>query len=223
MNREKVKKENLDLLSKGQKENNLPFETKYKGCEAFSSLTVPQRQALLKNTRINTDVFSISNAQNEVIKRIRTTTKQDIQSVIAESILSWWDREAVRSLTHERNECLYYSELQEFISKKNAELYNDGFTDDIDDIELPPPDISHKAHIKQLAIINASATQRRHSFNTEVKARIQRDIWIKNNFSSISKLKKYDEGLIEEWSYKFGLKLIKPSQIMKNNLKEEHC
>lgn len=202
--REIVKNENLDLLSKGQKEKKLPYETKYKGCEAFYSLSVPMRQALLKNTRINTTIFTISEAQNEVIKRIRKSTKQSNQSVLAESVISWWDREAVKSLTRERNECIYLSELLEFISKKNAELYNDGFTDDIDDRELPPPDIYNPIHIRQLEIIDATATQRRRSFNTEVKARIQRDIWMKNNFSSISKLKKYDEALIEEWSYKFS-------------------
>lgn len=202
--REVVKNINIDLISKGQKENKLPHETKYKGCEAFISLTDLHRKILLKNTRINTKAFSISEARKEVIKRIQNITKKDIQIALAESILSWWDREAVRSLTREREECLYLSELQEFISKKNAELYNDGFTDDIDDIELPPLDMTHPIHLKQLEIINASSTQKRRSFNTEVKARIQRNIWMNNNFSSISKLKKYDQTLIEEWSYKFG-------------------
>lgn len=202
--RTKVKNENIDLLLSGKKEKNLPYETKYKGCESFCSLTVPMRQALLKNTRINTDIFSISDAQSEVIKRIRKSTKQSNQIVLAESVISWWDREAVKSLTRERNECIYLSELLEFVSKKNAELYNDGFTDDIDDIELPPPDMTHPIHIKQLEIIDATETQKRRSFNTEVKARIQRDIWMKNNFSSISKLNKYDKALIEEWSYKIG-------------------
>jgi hypothetical protein len=162
-----------------------------------------RRQVLLKNIRLNTKIFSISEAQEQVIQRIRRTTKQENQISIAESILSWWDREAVRSLTRERNECIYYSELQEFISKKNAEQYNDGFTDDIDDRELSPPDSSHPIHIKQLEIINATASQKRRSFNTELKARIQRDIWMSNSLSFASRLKKYDEALIEEWSYKF--------------------
>lgn len=201
--REKVMNKNIDLLSKSQKEENLPYETKYKGCEAFISLTDLKRKALLQNIRINTTVFSISDAQNEVVKRIRNGTKHSNQSILAESIIAWWDREAVKSLTRERNECIYLSELLEFSSKKNAELYNDGFTDDIDDRELPPPDMTHPIHIKQLEIIDATTTQRRRSFNTEVKARIQRDIWMTNNFSAISKLKKYDEALIEEWSYKF--------------------
>lgn len=216
--RKDVENENLLLVSKGQKEKKLPYESKYKGCEAFLSITDIERKTLLRNTLIFTSVFSISDAQNEVIKRIRKNTKKDIQAALAESIISWWDREAVKSLTKERTECIYLSELQEYISKKNAELYNDGFTDDIDDIELPPPDLLHSVHVKQLEIIEATITQKRRSFNTEVKARIQRDIWMKNNFSSISKLSKYDQILIEEWSYKFG---EIDNSISENNKKSE--
>lgn len=201
--RKVVQNENLNSQLKGEKEKNLPYDSKYKGCEAFHSLTVSKRQALLKNIRLNTSMFSISEVQNMVIQRIKKGTQPNNQIALAESIISWWDREAVRSLTQERNECIFLSELQEFISKKNAELYNDGFTDDIDEIELPPPNISHPVHIKQLEIINASKTQKRRSFKTEVRARIQRGIWMRNNISSISKLKKYDSTLIEEWSYKF--------------------
>jgi len=201
--RKKVINENIDLLKAKKKEKKIPFNTRYKGCESFKSLTNSKRQALLKNTRINTSIFPISDAPKEVISRIKKSTQSQNQHALAESIIAWWDREAVRSLTRERNECIYLSELQEFVSKKNAELYNDGFTDDIDEVELPPLDMTHPIHIKQLEIINASVTQKRRSFKTEIKARIQRDIWMNNNFSSISKLKKYDESLIEEWSYRF--------------------
>lgn len=201
--REVVLKENIQLLLRGEKEKKLPYESKYKGCEAFCSLTISNRQSLLKNSRINTEIFSISEAQNEVIKRIQKSTQVSNHSALAESIISWWDREAVRSLTRERKECINLSELQEFISKKNAELFNDGFTDDIDERELPPPIFFNPIHLKQLEIINASNTQKKRSFNTEVRARIQRGIWMKNNMSSIFKLKNYDSDLIDEWSYEF--------------------
>ncbi|WP_298511031.1 ABC-three component system protein [uncultured Kordia sp.] len=211
--RVKVKKENLDLRKKGEKEKLLPYGKKYKGCEAFTELNKQKRKNLLKNIRINTDTFSIDQSQNEVIKKIRKSTKKENQISLAEAIISWWDREAVRSLTRERKECIYFSELQEFISKKNSELYSDGFTDDIDEMELPAPDWNHKIHLAQLDIIEASETQKRRSFNTEVKARIQRENWMKN-FSLIPKLKKYDEKLIDEWSYKFD-------EVDKNILEEE--
>lgn len=202
--REKIRQENIQLINNKQKEKSIPYESKYKGCEAFLALSPSNKQALLNNTRINTSIFQISDAQSEVVDRIKRSTQPKNYISLAESIIGWWDREAVRSLTRERKECIYLSELQEFISKKNAELYNDGFTDDIDDRELPEPDFSHPIHLNQLEIINASITQKKRSFNTEVKARIQRAIWMKNSLPSASKLKKYDEKLIEEWSYKFG-------------------
>lgn len=202
--REKVRKENIQLIKNKQKEKKLPYESRYKGCEALLAVNSLKLQALLNNTRINTSIFQISEAKNEIVDRIKKSTQPKNYISLAESIIAWWDREAVRSLTGERKDCIYLSELQEFIAKKNSELYNDGFTDDIDDIELPEPDISHPVHLKQLEIINATVTQKKRSFNTEVKARIQRAIWMKNSLPSASKLKKYDEKLIEEWSYKFG-------------------
>jgi hypothetical protein len=197
-----INKENIVLLKNGEKEKNLPYQTRFKGCEAFIKLG-DKRIDLLKNTIINTSVFSIENAQKEVINRIKNSVQPKNYITLAEHIIAWWDRESVRSLTRERTESIYLSELQEYVSKKNAELYNDGFTDDIDDIALPEPDLTHFIHQQQLSIIDASITQKRRSFNTELKARVQRGIWIKNNLPSSAKLHKYDLNLIEEWSYKF--------------------
>ncbi|MCG8807333.1 hypothetical protein G1K57_04145 [Tenacibaculum finnmarkense] len=197
-----VKKENISLLKKGEKEKKLPFETRFKGCDAFINLG-SKRINLLKNTIINPSIFTIENAQKEVINRIKTNVQPKHHVTLAESIIAWWDRESVRSLTRERSESIYLSELQEYVHKKTTELYNDGFTDDIDDIDLPKPDVTHTIHLQQLNIIEASDTQKRRSFDTELKARIQRGIWIKNNLPSSAKLHKYDQNLIEEWSYQF--------------------
>jgi hypothetical protein len=200
--REKVKKENIALLKIGKKEKTLPYQTRFKGCEAFVKLGT-KRIDLLKNTMINTSVFTIENAQKEVINRIKKNVQPKNHIALAELIIAWWDRESVRSLTRERTESIYLSELLEYVSKKNAELYNDGFTDDIDEQTLPELDFTHPIHLQQLNIIDASPTQKRRSFTTELKARIQRGIWIKNNLPSSAKLHKYDKNLIEEWSYQF--------------------
>jgi hypothetical protein len=199
---EKVEKENIALLKIGKKEKNLPYQARFKGCEAFIKLGT-KRIDLLKNTRIYTSVFTIENAQKEVINRIKKNVQPKNHIALAELIIAWWDRESVRSLTRERTESIYLSELLEYVSKKNAELYNDGFTDDIDEQTLPELDFTDPIHLQQLHIIDASPTQKRRSFTTELKARIQRGIWIKNNLPSSAKLHKYDKNLIEEWSYKF--------------------
>jgi hypothetical protein len=197
-----IKKENIILLKNGEKEKNLPYATRFKGCDAFIKLGT-KRIDLLKNTIINPSVFNIENAQKEVINRIKKSVQPKNHIVLAEHIIAWWDRESVRSLTRERTEVIYLSELLEYVSKKNAELYNDGFTDDIDEQNLPELDFTHPIHLQQLNIIDASPTQKRRSFTTELKARVQRGIWIKNNLPSSAKLHKYDLNLIEEWSYQF--------------------
>ena len=218
--REEARIKNLERIESGQKEEKIPHELKYKGCEAFQNLPILKRQSLIKKIRINTETFSIDKAQREVIKRIKISTQSENYRSLAESIIAWWDREAVKSLTREREDCIFFSELQGFISKKIMELYNDGFTDDIDDLELPLPDSSHPVHLKQLEIINASTTQRRRSFNTEVKARIQRQKWMDDKLSAASKLIKYDEELIEQWDYKF-CENVEKSELFQEDQKQE--
>lgn len=201
--RKQVEIINLQRRKNGEKEIDLPYANKYKGCEAFIGLFDQQRKALLKNMRLNTSTFTISEAKDEIIKHIRFFTQSQNYSALADSILGWWDREAVKSLTRERRDCIFFTELQEFISKKIAELYDDGFTDDLKDLELPQLQTTDPVLLRQLEIIGASKSQIRRSRQTEMSARIQRDIWMKNSLLAATKLKKYDEKLVNEWSYKF--------------------
>ena len=201
--RTKIINENKKRIAKGEKEIKLPHENKYKGCEAFKALDKNKRKILLKNTRMHASSFKINDSKNEVIERIKNSTQSKNYEALAERIIAWWDREAVKSLTRERKDCIYYSELQEFISKKNSELYNDGFTDDLADMDIPQSISTHPILLKQLEIIGATENQKRRSFDSEIRARIQREIWMKDNLPAVSKLRKYDEELIRQWSYKF--------------------
>lgn len=200
--RSEQQKENLNLRSKGEKEKKIPYESKYKGCEAFKNLNDYERKTLIEKIRILPSSFTIKQTNLEVEKRLKNTLKK-YRTLIAEDIISWWDRQAVKSLTKERNDCIAFSELQEFIMKKNQEYYNDGFTNDLKDIELPPPDITNKIHNQQLELIIATASQKKRSFDTEIKARLQRSIWIERNLIQTKKLTDFDEILISEWSYEF--------------------
>lgn len=219
--RDDVTAENTNKLSKGEKETDLPFAKKYKGCQAFLVLTPQQRKTLLKNVRMKTEAFTVAQATDEVLKRIRPTTDPKIQQSLAERILEWWDRQAVQSLTGERHQCIYQSELQEFISRKGAELYDDGFTNDLPDMEIPPIVSPHPIQKKQLELIKASKTQFIRSYQTEIRARIQREKWIGDNLPAAKKLDKYDESLIQEWSYKFGEIVDKKDSCSEDQIKEE--
>ncbi|WP_131537880.1 ABC-three component system protein [Pedobacter nototheniae] len=213
--------ENVIKLSKGEKEDELPFAKKYKGCQAFLALSSQQRKSLLKNIRMKTESFTVAQATAEVLKRIRPTTDPKIQQSLAERILEWWDRQAVQSLTGERHQCIYQSELQEFISRKGSELYNDGFSDDLPDMEIPPITSPHPIQMKQLELVEASRTQVNRSYQTEIRARIQREKWIGDNLPAAKKLEKYDESLIREWSYKFEEITDKKDKCTDDQIKEE--
>ena len=201
--RKQAKIQNKKLLEQKQQPKNLPYSSKYKGCEAFMSLSKSKRNNLINKITLITDSFQIKDATQCVVDLIKNYIPTRYQFALAEGILAWWDREAVRSLCGQRSECLYKSELQEFISRKNSELLDDGFTNDLDDIELPSITSPHPIQIQQLEIISATDAQKRRSYDTEMKARIQRDIWINSSLPSAKKLEKYDEKLKLEWSYQF--------------------
>jgi hypothetical protein len=202
--RKVAEEENNELLLSSQKPKDLPFAIKYKGCESFLELDEITRKHFLSAIKLRTSQFSIEKAVDEVVLRIKNTTKAAHHRILAKSIISWWEREAVESLTRERESPLAVSELQEFISLKNSELFHDGFTDDSEEIEIPPILNPHPVHQKQLQLIGATRTQERRSFETEIKARIQRQKWLDDNLPAAKKLEKYDLTLINEWSYKFG-------------------
>lgn len=201
--REKAKEENEKKKKNNETEAPLPYGGKYKGCEAFLKLDEKIRKTLLKNMRIHTSSFTLSEAQKEVVDRIKVSTQSQNHLILADSIIAWWDREAVKTLTKERQSCIFYSELQEFISRKNSELHTDGFTDDLKDLDLPAPGPVDPVQKKQLEIIQASKNQISRSRKTEMLARIQREKWMNKNISAITALEKYDEKLIAEWSYIF--------------------
>lgn len=190
-------------LSLGSRSKVLPYETRFKGCEAFIKLPRLKQQTLLSKIILNPGCFTIDQAKKEVSERLKYTVMSENIDVIAKYTLAWWDREAVESLTGERNRQISKSELLEFISKKNAELYKTPFTNDLEDMELPAVINPDPIHFKQLEIIEATESQKRRSYKTEMKARIQRDIWMNNTISTVRKLDIYDQTLIEEWSYIF--------------------
>jgi len=201
--REKKQNENLRVNLESGLKASLPYENKCKGCEAFLRLDPKVRKTFLKNIRLNASSFSASETQKEVIHRIKVSTQSQNQEKLADSIISWWDREAVKTLTKERPPHIFFSELQEFISWKNSEFHSDCFTDDLKDLDLPELDPINHIQNKQLEIIEATRTQTLRSRKTEMKARIQREKWMHRNLSAISLLEKYDEKLIDEWSFIF--------------------
>jgi len=190
-------------ISSPDKNTKLPYENRFKGCEAFLNLSETKRKLLIDRIILNPGSFSIDGAIEMVCGKIKNTVKVEDKETLAKSIIAWWDREAVESLTGERRRQIYKTELLEFISRKNAEMYRDLFTDDLAELSIPKLLNPSPIHQKQLEIISASEAQKRRSYDTEIKARIQREFWMTNKISTVERLKKYDGLLINEWSYMF--------------------
>lgn len=200
---ERVILERKKVLAEGKHPKDLPYQDRYKGCEAFLGISSSMQVSLLKNIHHRNGVFQIQEAVDKISNAIRRTTPEDIRQPLAKKIIAWWDREVVESLTGERKRCIYAEELKDFIAGKTAELYADGLSDDMAEIEVPLPATPHPILEKQLTIIDASETQKKRSLRTEMRARIQRGKWLDDNLAAATKLRKFDKRLVEEWSDRF--------------------
>ncbi len=190
-------------LAEGKHPKDFPYQDRYKGCEAFLGLSASAQSALLKNTLHRKGVFQIREAVDSVASAIRKTTPENLRLPLAKRIIAWWDREVVESLTGERRRCIYAEELKDYIASKTAELYTDGLSDDMTEIDFPSPMTPHPILEKQLTIIDATETQMKRSVRTEMRARIQRGKWLDDDLATASKLRKFDARLVEEWADRF--------------------
>jgi hypothetical protein len=127
---------------------------------------------------------------------------------VTKHLLAWWDRQVVETLTGERTEPLHADEVRIEVVKRTAILLDNGFFEDTEtyygEIEPSAPGVTH-----QLDFINATPSQRNRSVPVEMTARAQRAAWMKADISKANAIRKYDNILIKEWSYRFGEKVDK--------------
>lgn len=199
----RVISEREKALEKGKHPKELPYQDRYKGCEAFLALSLSVQTSLFKNIHHKKGAFQIHQSIDKVKEAIKKTTPERFRQPLAKKIISWWDREVVESLTGERKRCIYAGELKCFIAGKSAELHDDGLSDDLATIEVPIPTKPHPILDKQLKIVDATESQRERSLRTEMRARTQRGKWLEDNLAASSKLRGFDNRLVEEWSDRF--------------------
>jgi hypothetical protein len=192
------KQAELDKLPKDK----WPYADRWKDCEKFLNTPQPQRDALLNRASLLPDSFSISSAQVEIGKILGRSFPARILAELTKQLLAWWDREVLETLTRERSSPLFVDEVRAFVTKRAAELYDNGFFEDTRTYRaLISPNAS--AIDAQLDLINASPSQRTRSTEMELRARAQRSAWMKADVTKTQAIKDYDAILIEEWSYRF--------------------
>lgn len=201
---QRVLDEREHAKSAKEPENKWPYADRWKDCARYLEATQAERNALLKRASLLPGSFSIDTAKQEVGKLLARSYPAKILPELTKQLLAWWDREVLETLTHERKTPLQAEEVRSFMTKLGATLIDNGFFEDtqtyLATIEPPSVNIAH-----QLDFVNASQSQRNRSTQMEMRARAQRAAWMKADVTKIDAIEKYDDHLIEEWSYRFDL------------------
>jgi hypothetical protein len=180
-----------------------PYADRWKDCEKFLNTPQAQRTALINRASLLPDSFNISSAQAEIGKILGRSFPSRILAELTKQLLAWWDREVLETLTRERNAPLYVDEVRAFVTKRAAQLYDNGFFEDTSTYRtLVSPNVA--AITAQLDLIDASPSQRSRSTEMELRARAQRSAWMKSDVTKTQAIKEYDAVLVEEWSYRFA-------------------
>jgi hypothetical protein len=182
-----------------------PYPDRWKDCDRYLRATPQERNALLKRAALLPKSFSIDAAKGEIAKILARSFPSRILEELAKQLLAWWDREVLESLTHERDSGLHVDEVRAFMTKRAAELLENGF---FEDTETCRATISPSAPgiTTQLDFVQASTSQRTRSTEMEMRARAQRSAWMQADVTKFDALRKYDISLVEEWSYRFDSK-----------------
>lgn len=183
-------------------EHKWPYSERWKDCDRYLRATPQERDALLNRSALLPQSFAIDSAKEEITKMLAHTFPSRILEELAKQLLAWWDREVLESLTHERDSGLHVEEVRAFITKRAAELLDNGF---FEDTETYRATISPSAPgiTAQLDFVQASTSQRARSTEMEMRARAQRSAWMQADVTKFDALRKYDKSLMEEWSYRF--------------------
>jgi hypothetical protein len=183
-------------------EHKWPYADRWTDCARYLQATPQERNALLKRASLLPQSFAIDTAKGEIGKILARSFPSRILDELTKQLLAWWDREVLESLTHERDTGLHVEEVRAFITKRAAELLDNGFFEDTETcratISPSAPEIT-----AQLDFVQASTSQRARSTEMEMRARAQRSAWMQADVTKFDALRKYDISLVEEWSYRF--------------------
>lgn len=183
-------------------EHKWPYADRWTDCDRYLQATPRERDALLKRAALLPKSFAIDTAKEEIAKILAHSIPSRILDELTKQLLAWWDREVLESLTHERDTGLHVDEVRAFITKRAAELLDNGF---FEDMETCRATISPSAPgiTAQLDFVQASSSQRARSTEMEMRARAQRSAWMLADVTKFDAIRKYDKSLVEEWSYRF--------------------
>ena len=191
---------NATLVGKSK----LPYDTRARGCHLFLNLPPDQRLRFVKQINLKPGAQNIVDLSESIAKRLDFIPPVN-RGAVSERLIAWWDRQVVLSLTDKRSRYITKIELQQAISEFISDAHTDKLVS-LFDSAIPPEDYKpHERLAAQINLVKGLPSEIKHATLAEWRARAERSNWIDRRLGVASKIKSYDDLLIEEWDYVHGI------------------
>lgn len=177
-------------------------ETNRLAYDAFLALSEPLQRSLIASIQILDASPSIKDVRNELLNRLRHTTRPQFLEFIYERIEGWWFNKIVEHLSESPSPPILERELSTKINDLQEEYHRDNLPIEFFDAIAPEEkDLSQeqKIFINQLKLITVKQSRIRRAINDYYRAFEQRSKWIREDLLGIEELEQYEKHLIDEW------------------------
>ncbi|MCI4251559.1 hypothetical protein MRP26_21805 [Bacillus sp. CCB-MMP212] len=188
-----------------KKGEEVPYKTRWKGCEAFIDLTQEQREELVNRITIHPSNFNIKDINTEVEKRIKNTIPISIRKAFVERLIEWWDRRVVLGILEEADREIGKIELTKQIHQIYSSFQEENLPDDFsfrDEEADIDSEIGGTMEL-QIALVNGGSYRIRRAAIARWQARNQREKWIEDDLLNSYALKQFDKKLVKVWGDSF--------------------
>ena len=181
--------------------------------EAFLALTEIRQKALIASVQVLDAAPNISDARDQILKRLRVSTKPQFLELVYERIEGWWFEKVVQHLSDGNSKAIRYGELLNKINDLQEEYFEDNLP--IEFFAAIAPDenelsANQRTFIHQLRLVAVGEPRIRRAINDYYRAFEQRSKWVREDLLGVGELEKYEDRLVDEWA--------RLHEIMKENL-----
>ncbi|MFY0216571.1 ABC-three component system protein [Bacillus cereus] len=188
-----------------QMEEELPYKTRWPGCNAFMRLTANQKKELINRITIHPQNFNIKEINKEIKKRVKNTIPIAIRDSLVERLIEWWDRRVVLGILNEVEREISKIELTQKIHSLYTSFCEESLPDDFsyrdDEVDVEA-EISGNMEL-QIDLVNGGNYRKRRAAIVRWQARNQREKWIDDDLLYSHDLNMFDKQLIRVWGDSF--------------------
>lgn len=184
--------------------------------DAFLNLSDTLQKSLLKCIQVLDASPSITDTYEQILNKLRISTRPEFLEQVAERIEGWWFNKVVQHLIIDSTASIPYNELLTKINDVQDEFFRDNLPIDFLEAIAPAEEELSKEQrtfIQQLRLVTVSEPRIRRAINDYYRAFEQRSRWMREDLLGVGELEKYEDRLIDEWE--------RLHEIMKERLGDE--